>query len=127
MDTTNNLFTSWLPGASGAGGMLPQPAPTVSLLATLSPENMAALRAMVREEVRAALSIPPNYEEVRAALSRYHELLETVPPELACDADWRTKCEALQFVAGLILEAKPVPREITLGEAAKMAQKGRPE
>jgi hypothetical protein len=65
--------------------------------------NTEALRKLIREEVRAALTVPPNHEEIRAALEKYYDLLAECPIELECDADWRTKRDALQFVAGLLL------------------------
>ena len=52
--------------------------------------NTEALRKLIREEVR-------------AALEKYYDLLAECPIELECDADWRTKRDALQFVAGLLL------------------------
>jgi hypothetical protein len=71
--------------------------------AELTERNMETIRAMIRAEVRAALELPANFDEIRAALEKYYELLAECPIELECDADWRTKRDALQFVAGLLL------------------------
>lgn len=66
--------------------------------------NLDALRGLIAEEVQKALGAAPSRQELAAALEDYQALCADIPQELACDADWRARRDALQKQAAALLE-----------------------
>jgi len=99
-------------GSLGMGSFPASPVPPaaklseLSLRAELTGRNMEALRTMVAEEVRKALAIPAEVEEMRLALADVHDFLLRDCGEYEVDADWRRQRDELLCRAASLIVSK---------------------
>ena len=76
----------------------------MTVKADLSEGSQEALRAMIHQEVRAALDLEEYDARIGTTLELCKRVLSEVPVEMECDADWRARRDdALAQVEGLLI------------------------